>query len=82
MAVEFQDFSFQVKAALNDVTRAWLHETANNIASDAKENCKMRTEEGTQGANLADSYRADVNEGAGSADIGTSLEAGYWEEFG
>lgn len=79
MAVEFQDFSFEVKAALNDKTIAWLHETAEEIASQAKRNCSTGEEYSSQ---LRGSYRAEVNEGAGEARIGSPLEQAYWEEFG
>ena len=79
MAVEFKDFSIKVKTELNDTTIAWLYETANEIASHAKRNCAM---DGDIGSQLRDSYRANVNDGKGEAKIGTSLEAGYWEEWG
>lgn len=79
MAVEFQDFSFEVKAELNDITRSWLRTWANEIASHAKDNTQM---DGDQGVQLRKSYRADVDEGAGVAQIGTPLESGYWEEYG
>ena len=79
MAVVFQDFSIEVKADLNDITIAWLNTWANEIASMAKRTCSM---DGDAGVQLRGSYRADVNAGAGKAEIGTSLESGYWEEFG
>lgn len=79
MAVRFDDNSIQVKAALNDTTIAWLYEWANEIASHAKRNCAM---DGAIGPQLRGSYRADVHDGDGRAEIGTPLEAGYWEEFG
>lgn len=79
MAVEFQDFSIQVKAELNDTTKAWLHTWANEIASKAKDTVQM---DGEQGVQLRKSYRADVDDGAGVAQIGTPLESGYWEEYG
>lgn len=79
MAVEFQDFSIQVKAELNDITKAWLHTWANEIAAKAKDGVAMDGEAGVQ---LRGSYRADVDESAGSAKVGTSLESGYWEEYG
>lgn len=78
MSVEFKDFSIQVKAALNDTTKAWLHEWANEIASQARNNCTMTDDKGQ----LRKSYRADVDTGAGEAKIGTHLESGYWEEYG
>lgn len=79
MSVEFKDFSIEVKAALNDITKGWLHTWANEIASKAKDNTQM---DGEQGVQLRRSYRADVDEGAGSAKVGTPLESGYWEEYG
>ena len=79
MAVVFEDYSIEVKAELNDTTIAWLNTWANEIASTAKRTCAMDGDAGTQ---LRGSYRADVNAGAGEAQTGTSLESGYWEEFG
>lgn len=79
MSVEFKDFSIEVKAALNDITKGWLHTWANEIASKARDNTQM---DGEQGVQLRRSYRADVDEGAGSAKVGTPLESGYWEEYG
>lgn len=78
MSVEFKDYSMQVKAALNDTTKAWLYEWANETASQARDNCTM-TDDGGQ---LKGSYRADVDTVAGEAKIGTHLESGYWEEYG
>lgn len=76
--VEFQDFSFAVKAAINEATTAWLQETADTIASRAAETCQMDD----TGRKLAGSYRADVNDGKGQARIGSPLESAYWEEYG
>lgn len=79
MAVKFIDHSIEVKAALNDVTIAKLYEAANAVASHAKRNCTTRSEDSGM---LAESYRADVDDGKGVAQIGTPLEEGFWEEFG
>ena len=79
MAVQFQDYSFQVKAELNQTAKDWLNEWANEIASHAKDNCQMEDDAGVQ---LRKSYRADVDENAGEAHIGSSLESAYWEEYG
>ena len=79
MAVEFQDFSFEVKAELNNTTRNWLRTWAAEIASKARDTTQM---DGEQGVQLRKSYRADVNEADGVAQIGTPLESGYWEEYG
>lgn len=77
--VEFHDYSMEVKAAINDVTIAWLYTWANEIASQAARNCSMTSEDKGQ---LKGSYRADVNEGKGEAKIGSPLESAYWEEWG
>lgn len=77
--VQFQDFSFEVKVALNQTTKAWLNEWANEIASHAKDHCTLEDDAGVQ---LRKSYRADVDEEKGEAQIGSNLEAAYWEEYG
>lgn len=79
MAVVFQDFSFEVKAVLDDTTIAWLYETAEEITSKAKSNCSTDQEYSSQ---LSGSYANVVDEGAGQAQIGSPLEAAYWEEWG
>lgn len=79
MAVKLEDYSFEVKAEINEKTIAWLNKWANSIASHAKDNCQL---DGDAGTELRKSYRAEVDEESGEAQIGTHLEQGYWEEFG
>lgn len=79
MAVKFDDFSFKVKAALDDTTIAWLHEASNEIKSQAQRDCKMDDDAGKQ---LKGSYANVVHEGQGQAQIGSPLEQAYWEEWG
>lgn len=79
MSVELKDYSFEVKAELDETAIEWLHTWANEIASHAKDHVQLDGDEGVQ---LRKSYRADVNETRGEAQIGTPLESGYWEEFG
>lgn len=79
MAVKFIDHSIEVKAELNETTIKKLYEAANAVASHAKRNCTMRSEDAGM---LAESYRADVDEQRGVAQIGTPLIEGFWEEFG
>lgn len=76
------DYRAEVKAELNDITIEWLYETASEVASHAKRNCQMAKEGDSVGYQLRDSYAYEVDDGAGVAQIGTPLEAGYWEEFG
>lgn len=77
---EFQDFSFEVKEELNSTSIAWLYEAANEIKSHAQRNCKTDYEEG--GKQLKGSYDTKVDESKGEAQIGSPLEAAYWEEWG
>jgi len=77
--VEFQDFSFQVKAAINDETIAWLHTWGNEIASQAKRNVTMDDATGVQ---LRGSYASKVDESKGEASVGSPLESAFWEEYG
>lgn len=77
--VEFQDFSLEVKAAIDSVTIGWMHDWANEIVSQAARNCAM---DGELGQQLAGSYYYDADDSKGIARVGTRMEAGYWEEYG
>ena len=78
MAVQFKDNSIEVKAEINEKTLGWLHAWAKEIASTAKDTCTMTDDHGQ----LRKSYRAEVDDRAGKALIGSPLESAYWEEFG
>jgi hypothetical protein len=80
MAVHFEDFSFDVKAKINESTIAWLYETAHEIESQAKRICQFDDESG--GKQLKGSYDSQVDEGKGEAKIGSPLESAFWEEWG
>ena len=77
--VKFQDFSIDVKAAIDEETIAWLYTWGSETASQAQRNCSL---EGEEGKRLKGSYRSKVDEGKGVATIGTPMEAGFWEEWG
>ena len=79
MAVKFEDFSFEVKAALDETTTSWLYTWSEEIASQARTDCAM---DGNAGDQLRGSYKNDVNETQGEAKIGSPLEQAYWEEWG
>ena len=79
--VKFKDFSVEVIAALDEATIAWLYEAANEVTSHAQRNCAMASEDDA-GKRLKGSYTNMVDEGKGTATVGTPLEEGYWEEFG
>lgn len=79
MPVKLNDYSFEVKTALNDISKKWLHEAGFEVESHAKRNCKL---DGQEGSKLKGSYKNIVDEDAGEAMIGSPLESVYWEEFG
>lgn len=79
MPVKLNDYSFEVKAALNDITKQWLHEASFEVQAHAQRNCKL---DGQEGVKLRGSYKNVVDEGKGEALVGSPLESVYWEEFG
>ena len=79
MPVKFNDYSMNVKAELNDITRQWLHEASFEVQAHAQRNCKMDDEEGRR---LRQSYKNVVDEDKGEAIVGSPRESVYWEEFG
>lgn len=79
MPAKLEDYSINVKAALNDITRQWLHEASFEVQAHAQRNCKMDDEEGRR---LRQSYKNVVDEDKGEAIIGSPRESVHWEEFG
>ena len=79
MAVQFQDFSYKVKAKLTEASINALNEAGFEVAAHANRHVKL---DGEAGQALRGSYRHVVDEGAGEVQIGTDREEGYWEEFG
>lgn len=79
MPVKFNDYSMNVTAALNDISRQWLHEASFEVQAHAQRNCKMDDEEGRR---LRQSYKNVVDEDKGEAVVGSPRESVYWEEFG
>lgn len=79
MPVKFNDYSMNVKAELNDITKQWLHEASFEVQAHAQRNCKMDDEEGRR---LRGSYKNVVDEDKGEAIVGSARESVYWEEFG
>lgn len=77
--VKFQDFSFDVKAAIDEETIAWLYTWGSETASQAARNCSMDDAEGKK---LKGSYKSVVDESSGKATIGSPMEASFWEEWG
>ena len=79
MSVKLEDYSLNVKTALNDISKQWLHEASFEVQAHAQRNCKLDGQEGTK---LRGSYKNVVDEGKGEALVGSPLESVYWEEFG
>lgn len=76
MSVEFQDFSIQVKAALEESALKFLEEASAEIESEAKRNTRVDTGK-TKG-----SWNHQVNESAMESTIGSPEQNAIWEELG
>ena len=78
--VEFQDFSIQVKEALEDAVIAYLQEAAAEVESQTIRNSRQgKKYKGKEARSL---WSHSVDEGEKVATVGSKDEAGYWEEFG
>lgn len=77
--VEFKDFSMEVLADLDETTIAFLYEAGAEVASQAQRTVQMEDDTGKR---LKGSYAFQVDEGKGTATVGTPLEEGFWEEWG
>ena len=76
MAVEFHDFSIEVKGALDDAVSAYLYEAAGELEAQVKRNSRVGS------GQLKNSWTYKVDESKGEATIGSPLENAIWEEFG
>lgn len=79
MPTRLEDYRLEVKTALNDISKQWLHEASFEVQAHAQRNCKMDDEEGRR---LRQSYKNVVDEDKGEAIVGSPRESVYWEEFG
>jgi hypothetical protein len=80
--IKFYDYSPQVKAAIDGIATAWLHETARAVESNAKRNTSTEGWTNAERTSLRDSYSHNVDEASKTAQVGNTLEQAYWEEFG
>ena len=76
MALEFQDYSFKVKDALNNAIIAFLYEAAGELEAQVKRNTPVDT------GQLKSSWDYHVDEAKGEAIVGSPLENAIWNEFG
>lgn len=74
--VEFEDYSAQVKAKLNEKSIAFLHEVGGEIRSQAQRNSRRRTSQ------TAGSFQYQVDESNLSVHIGSDYWNAVFEEFG
>lgn len=76
MAVKFEDFTIQVKNAMDDRINAVLEECAGEMESATKRNTRVDT------GRTKNSFRHHVDDSNHVATIGSSEENAIWEEFG
>lgn len=76
MSVQFQNFSLNVKAAIDEKALQFLEEAASEIESAARRNSRVDT------GQLKGSWTYIVDDSTGTATIGSPLENAIWEEFG
>lgn len=76
MSVQFDDFSMQVKAALEEAAVQFLHEAAGELVSQTARNSPVDT------GQLKGSWDYRVDESKLEATIGSPLENAIWNEYG
>lgn len=73
--VEFQDFSIQVKDALDDAVNQFLEEAASELEAQAIRNSDFSKD-------VKNNWKHVVNESKKEATVGNSLQLAIWTEFG
>lgn len=76
MSVQFNDYSMQVKAAIEEKALIFLDEAASELKSQTQRNTPVDT------SNLKGSWDYIVNKGKKEATIGSPLENAVWTELG
>lgn len=76
MAVEFKDFTIQVKGAIDNRVNIALEECAGELETQVKRNTRVDT------GKTKNSFRHKVDDEAHIAYIGSDYENAIWEEFG
>lgn len=76
MSVEFEDYSVEVRDAMESAAIAFLNEAAGELQARTRRNSRVDTGQ-TKG-----SYDYNVDDGDLKAIIGSNLENAIWEEFG
>lgn len=76
MHVKLEDYTDKVKAEMEKICLAWLHEAGGEVESQVKRNTPVDTSQ------LKQSWDYKVNEVDKEAVIGSPLEQAIWNEFG
>lgn len=76
MSVKFENYSMQVKQALEHASIAWLEEASGELESQTKRNCVVVT------GKTKDSFQHVVDESNLEAHVGSNYMNAIWEEFG
>lgn len=76
MSVQFEDFSIQVRDALDDKALQFLEEAASEIESAARRNSRVDS------GQLKGSWAHLTDDSAYESTIGSPLQNAIWEEFG
>lgn len=76
MALEFKDYSVEVKEAMNEAILSYLHEAAGELESQVKRNTPVDT------GQLKGSWDHKIYEHKAEAVIGSPLENAILNEFG
>lgn len=74
--VQFQDFSMQVKDALEEAAIQFLHEASGEVVSEIKRTVPVDT------GQLKNSFEYKLQDTRLESTIGSPLENAIWNEFG
>ncbi len=74
--VKFEDYTIEVKGAIDDKINAVLEECAGELESQVKRNSRVKT------SKTKNSFQHKVEDSTHTAYIGSSDENAIWEEFG
>ena len=80
MSVKFEDFSLEVKNAIESEAIAFLHEASGELVRQIARNIDASASNDT--GQLKGSYRYDIDESSLKSTIGSPLENSIWEEYG
>lgn len=74
--MKFEDFSMQVKGAIDEAIMQYLNEASGELVSQTASNSPVDT------GQLKNSWNYNVDEGNQESKIGSPLENAIWNEFG